>query len=82
MSKKGMIQGSIIVVAKCPIAGKSKTRLVPLLGKDGSAKLAKAMLSDVLMTLERCVSSVGTSFIFCGKNIYIYIFLFQCDFTQ
>lgn len=48
--------GSIIVVAKCPIPGKSKTRLIPLLGQDGSATLAKAMLSDVLMTLERCPS--------------------------
>jgi glycosyltransferase A (GT-A) superfamily protein (DUF2064 family) len=48
--------GVIVVVAKCPIPGKSKTRLIPLLGKEGSSKLAKAMLSDVLMTLECCVS--------------------------
>mmetsp|Transcript_41834 Transcript_41834/g.100842 ORF Transcript_41834/g.100842 Transcript_41834/m.100842 type:complete len:336 (+) Transcript_41834:153-1160(+) len=48
------VSGCIVVVAKCPIPGKSKTRLIPLLGKDGSSKLAKAMLSDVLLTLEHC----------------------------
>ena len=74
-----MIQGSIIVVAKCPIAGKSKTRLVPLLGKDGSAKLAKAMLSDVLMTLERCVSSVGTSH--SKPKVGKLTFFFPCFFV-
>ncbi len=40
-----------MVVAKCPLPGKSKTRLIPLLGEDGSAKLAKAMLSDILLSL-------------------------------
>lgn len=49
--------GTIVVVAKCPIGGKSKTRLIPLLGEDGSAYLARCMLSDVLLTLEHCVSS-------------------------
>jgi hypothetical protein len=47
---------TIAVVAKCPIPGKSKTRLIPLLGQDGSAQLAQAMLSDVLGTLSECVS--------------------------
>lgn len=46
--------GAIIVVAKCPIRGKSKTRLIPLLGEDGSVDLARGMLSDVLLTLEHC----------------------------
>lgn len=40
--------GAIVVVAKCPLPGKSKTRLMPMLGEEGSATLAKAMLSDVL----------------------------------
>lgn len=47
-------QHTIAVVAKCPIPGKSKTRLIPLLGPEGSSKLAKAMLSDVLTTLSEC----------------------------
>lgn len=46
-------RAAIVVVAKCPIAGKSKTRLIPLLGEEGSARLAKAMLSDVLQTLSQ-----------------------------
>ena len=44
--------GSIVVVAKCPIPGKSKTRLAPWLGETGAADLAKAMLCDVLMGLS------------------------------
>lgn len=47
-------QHTIVVVAKCPIPGKSKTRLQPLLGEEGSSKLAKAMLSDVLLALSEC----------------------------
>jgi glycosyltransferase A (GT-A) superfamily protein (DUF2064 family) len=52
----GPAQGSIVVVAKCPLPGQSKTRLIPLLGPQGSAALAKAMLLDVLTTLTACVS--------------------------
>ncbi|KAI2506018.1 hypothetical protein MHU86_8429 [Fragilaria crotonensis] len=44
-------RGVIVVVAKCPLPGTSKTRLIPLLGEDGSANLAKAMLSDILLSL-------------------------------
>jgi hypothetical protein len=44
--------GAIVVVAKCPVPGNGKTRLIPLLGLCDLAMLAKAMLSDVLLTLE------------------------------
>lgn len=54
--KKGNKGGAIALIAKCPIPGKSKTRLIPLLGLNGSMNLAKAMLSDILMTLDQCVS--------------------------
>lgn len=40
--------GAIVIFAKYPISGSSKTRLSPLLGDDGSASLARAMLSDVI----------------------------------
>lgn len=50
------VEGSIVVVAKCPIPGSSKTRLIPLLGKEGSVRLARSMLSDVLKTIDGCVS--------------------------
>jgi len=47
-------KGVIVVVAKAPIAGKCKTRLIPLLGHEGSARFARALLSDVLTSLEKC----------------------------
>lgn len=50
---------SIVVVAKCPIPGSSKTRLIPSLGADGAARLAEAMLADVLTTVSECVSSIA-----------------------
>ena len=53
-SSKGDVGGAIIVFAKCPIKGKSKTRLTPLLGSDGAALLAKAMLSDIISSLSEC----------------------------
>ena len=59
--------GAIVVVSKCPTRGKSKTRLIPLLGEEGAATLAKAMLSDVLMTLTKCVRSVRSAFHGVGR---------------
>jgi glycosyltransferase A (GT-A) superfamily protein (DUF2064 family) len=47
---------TVAVVAKCPIPGKCKTRLIPLLGEEGSSKLARAMLKDVLESLDQYVS--------------------------
>jgi hypothetical protein len=49
---------SIVVVAKCPKAGSSKTRLIPALGEQGAADFAKAMMLDVLSTIAECVSVV------------------------
>lgn len=48
------VGGAVVVFAKCPIAGASKTRLTPLLGPEGAALLAKAMLSDILVSLSEC----------------------------
>lgn len=45
-------RGSIAIFAKCPIAGRSKTRLSNLLGDEGAANLARAMLSDILTTIS------------------------------
>jgi len=50
--KMASVQGSIIVFAKCPIAGSSKTRLSSLLGDEGAARLARAMLSDILTSIS------------------------------
>ena len=48
--------GAVVLFAKCPIAGSSKTRLAPLFGEEGAASLAQAMLSDILVSLSECVS--------------------------
>ena len=53
-STPSCVGGAIAVFAKCPIAGASKTRLTPLLGAEGAASLAQAMLSDVLVSLCTC----------------------------
>ena len=63
------------VIAKCPIAGQSKTRLQPLFAsttttatpnetqlqpKDGTSILAKAMLRDVLVSISHCCRQAHT----------------------
>jgi uncharacterized protein len=40
----------IVVMAKAPVAGFAKTRLIPTLGADGAAQLAKRMLRRTLET--------------------------------
>jgi glycosyltransferase A (GT-A) superfamily protein (DUF2064 family) len=55
-----VVGGAIVVVAKCPRSGHSKTRLVPLLGIEGAAALAEAMLSDVLVSLSDYLPLEGT----------------------
>jgi rSAM/selenodomain-associated transferase 1 len=39
----------ILVFAKEPVAGKAKTRLIPALGKEGAARLARVMLGHALV---------------------------------
>jgi glycosyltransferase A (GT-A) superfamily protein (DUF2064 family) len=46
------VGGAIVVFAKCPIPGSSKTRLLSLLGTEGSSSLAQAMLSDILTSIS------------------------------
>lgn len=46
------IQGVIAIFAKCPIPGSSKTRLSIIVGDEGSAELASAMLTDILLCLS------------------------------
>ena len=59
--KRKSITGSIVVVAKCPSPGVSKTRLMPLLGPEGAATLATAMLADVLTTVSDATFAVAAS---------------------
>lgn len=52
-------KGTIVLVAKYPTAGKSKTRLIPALGEDGATKMARAMLSDLLVQLGTAEELAG-----------------------
>ena len=74
------VGGAIVVFAKCPIAGASKTRLAPLLGDDGAAALARAMLSDVLVSISGYVSLVDVN---CNRIPieFMYTLLIDCLFS-
>jgi rSAM/selenodomain-associated transferase 1 len=41
-------QVAVLVIAKEPVAGRAKTRLIPALGEHGSAAVAEAALADTL----------------------------------
>lgn len=47
----------IIVFAKAPVAGQAKTRLAPLLGFDGAAALARAMLQTTCTEAQAVVGA-------------------------
>lgn len=38
----------IVIFAKAPVAGKAKTRLIPALGEEGAARLARTMLAETV----------------------------------
>jgi len=61
---------AIVVFAKCPIPGSSKTRLAGLLGEHGSAMMAEAMLSDVILSLshDRRLCSVRKILVYAPGN--------------
>ena len=41
----------VIVMARCPEAGKAKTRLIPALGPDGAANLHSCLVQHTLRTV-------------------------------
>lgn len=42
---------SVIVIAKAPLPGFAKTRLIPAIGREGAARLAAAALADTLWAI-------------------------------
>ena len=46
----------LLIVAKRPVAGLAKTRLMPAFGPDGSAELAAAALADTFDAAQRCAA--------------------------
>jgi rSAM/selenodomain-associated transferase 1 len=49
---RGRRRDALAVIAKEPVAGLAKTRLVPALGETGAAKAATAMLTDTLAAVR------------------------------
>ncbi len=56
MTRAGTGALTVLVLAKEPRPGHSKTRLVPAFGADGAARLAAAALADTLDTARRTVA--------------------------
>lgn len=50
----GTVTIPVCLFAKPPVAGEVKTRLIPVIGAEGAARLAGAMLLDVWRTMEGC----------------------------
>ena len=50
---------AIGIICKTPIPGKSKTRLLPILGPEGAARLSGCFLSDVAGAIEAVPAAVG-----------------------
>jgi rSAM/selenodomain-associated transferase 1 len=48
---------SLIVIAKAPLPGFAKTRLIPAVGREGAARLAAAALEDTLWAIAEAPAS-------------------------
>ena len=55
---------SIQIMAKAPVAGLAKTRLIPALGAEGAARLAKKMLGKILQDSVALITDVQESYLF------------------
>ena len=44
----------VVVFAKAPLPGRAKTRLIPALGAEGAARLARRMLDHALAQAMGC----------------------------
>lgn len=55
-------QVGIQIIAKAPLAGLTKTRLIPALGADGAASLAKKMLTKILQDCASLLVDAPTEY--------------------
>jgi uncharacterized protein len=55
----------VVVMAKAPVAGKAKTRLIPRLGADQAARLYRHMLLDTLDLVAEALDGSGAISIVC-----------------
>jgi hypothetical protein len=63
---------TIVLLAKCPTPGLSKTRLIPCLGSaSAAADLARALLCDVVLTINE-IASVSSSEPFFVQKLLVF----------
>jgi rSAM/selenodomain-associated transferase 1 len=73
MSLRGSTRASVIVFARAPTAGRVKTRLAPLLGAEGAARLHARMVEKAVRTALEVADHVelhctpGTKHLFFGR---------------
>ncbi len=73
-----MHEATICIFAKPPRPGETKTRLAPAIGADNAARVAQALLEDVIDTALRVpgasvVLSVTESFALLGRSLQIWL---------
>lgn len=49
----------LVIMAKAPVAGRAKTRLIPALGEDGAAQIAQSLLLHTAQQAMKAVESCG-----------------------
>lgn len=57
------------IMAKAPVAGQAKTRLIPALGADGAALLQRHMLLDTIDLTKAALDGHGTISIVCPTTL-------------
>lgn len=62
--KQPQINARIALIAKAPVAGFAKTRLIPALGEQGSAKIAKRLLEHA--TSQAVAAELGNTYLFAS----------------
>ena len=61
-----MRKGAVAVLAKAPVAGFAKTRLIPLLGAEGAARLQERLIRRALATAHE--AAVGRVTLWCAPD--------------
>ncbi len=60
---------AIAIFARAPTPGKTKTRLIPLLGPRGAAKLQRALIADAVRKLKDLHSRVDSYMFLAGRRV-------------
>jgi rSAM/selenodomain-associated transferase 1 len=64
-----MLPERLMVFTRYPEAGKTKTRLIPVLGAEGAAKLQREMTEHTLVQVQNCDRALSVEIHFSGGNV-------------